>query len=124
MIYLSFSHLKSCYFMLLFSLIFIILIAVLKIILVYNRNPAVIKNILLFLFSLLGGLIFIMFTNLYNFGEYNFVLIICYIAIFNFADKRLKKLVDFFSLKLYYVYSIIFKWGKFYIAKRQASIQD
>lgn len=124
MIYLSFSHLKSCYYMLLFSLIFIVAITILKIIFIYYKSPLIVKNIYIFLFSLLGGFIFIIFTNLYNFGEYNFVLVVSYIALFYFANKRLKKLVDFFSSKVYHIYRILFKWGKFYIAKRRASIQD
>jgi len=124
MIFLSFTHLKSCYYMLIACLIFILIIQVLKTIFLFNKNPLLVKNVFTFIFTLIGGFIFIVFTNLFNFGEYNIVLIISYVLIFYFADKRLCKLVDFFSSKVYHIYNLIFKWGKFSIAKKFRSIQD
>lgn len=124
MIYSTFSQLKAVYMILLAGFICSVIIFLLKSILIYNYCNTFFKNILSFIFTLMLGLILILFVNLFNYGEYNIILILLYLIEINWIEKRLRKLLDFFSLKVYNYYKYIIKWEKYRIARKIKSIAD
>lgn len=124
MIFTSFNQLRAFYYTMLVGVIVFLCIAILQIIFQYNRANLIGKNIMLALFTLIGGISFIFLINIFNYGKYNIALIIVYLLEIVLINKVLKNLLDFFSSKVYYIYTKIFKWGKFLVARKLGSIED
>lgn len=124
MIFYSLTQLKSFGMTIFASIIFLLVIFLLKILFCYNFCNVVGKNIQLFLFTLTGGLIFLLVTNLYCYGEYSIFLLSTYLVVFFYLHKSLKKLLDFLSLKVYYIYIKLLKLEKNIIARKFGSIKD
>lgn len=124
MIFYSLSQLKSFNATIIASVVFVFTVFLLKVIFSYNCCNIVLKNIQLFIFSLLGGFIYLLSTNLFCFGEYNIFLLTTYLIVFIVTTKLLKNLLDFFSLKVYYIYIKIFKWERKQFARKFGSIKD
>ena len=124
MIFYTISQSKSMLAILVASMVFAFAVLFLKTIFVYNHCNVLIKNIQLFVLSIVGGLIFLLTTHLFCYGEYSFFLLICYVGSFFFITNWCKKLLDFFSSKIYYTYIKIFIWEKKRIARKFSSIKD
>ena len=124
MIFYSLTQLKSFGMTIFASIIFLLVIFLLKILFCYNFCNVIVKNVQLFLYTLIGGLIFLLVTNLYCYGEYSVFLLCIYLAIFFIITKLLKKLLDFLSLKVYYMYIKIIVLEKNKIARKFGSIKD
>ena len=124
MIYYSLSQLKSLTATILFAVVFVFVVFIFKVIFVYSFNNKVFKNIQIFVYTILGGTMFLVSTNLYCFGEYNIILLAIYLFIFFKLSRSLNKLLDFLSLKVYYIYITIIKLEKCRIARKFGSIKD
>lgn len=124
MIFISFGQLKAVYVTLIFGVAIFLLIFAVKILTQYNRQNLVMKNIFWGIFLLFYGAGFVILTNLFNFGRYNISLIIFYITEVVALDKTSCKLLDFFSAKVYSIYRILHKWGKYYFARKIKSLED
>ena len=124
MIYYSFSHLRSFYMLIFAGIIFSLVCSILKIVLIYNFSNKINKNIQLFFHTILGGLIYILFNNLFNYGEFIAVLLLTYISTFFILNKFTKKIVDFLSIKVYHCYIKLILKEKFYFARKIKSIED
>jgi len=124
MIFYSLSQLKSFGFTLIASVLFALIVLLLKVIFSYRYCNVFLKNIQLFVFTMLGGLIFLLNTNLFCYGEYSIFLLTAFLIVFFTITNLLKKLLDFLSLKVYYIYIKIFKWEKNQIARKFGSIKD
>lgn len=124
MIFSTFSQIKAFYMVILFACLAGLVVNILKIVLAHNHSNIVFKNIYLFFHTLIYGFAFTFATNLYNFGEFNVGLLGCFLLVGYLFHQITKKLVDFFSLKVYYIYIKIIKWEKNRIAKKLCSIED
>lgn len=124
MIFYSLSQFGSLFALVFASIVFALLFSVIKILFAYNFCNIIFKNIILFLTSILGGIIFILCVNIYCYGEFNFVFAIIYLLTFKTCVNLLKKIVDFLALKVYYIYKKIFRLGRNKIARKLCSIKD
>ena len=124
MIYSTFTQLKAVYMILLAGAGCSLLIFLLKSLFIYNYSSVVVKNIQSFIFSLVIGFWLILFINLFNYGEYNIILVMLYLIEINWINKRLRKLLDFFSSKVYNCYKHIIRWEKYRRAGKIKSITD
>lgn len=124
MIFVSFSQLKAVYATLIFGVAIFLLVFVIKILLQFNRQNLIYKNICWGVFLLFYGVSFVVIINMFNFGRYNISLMIFYIVEMFALDKTSQKLLDFFSAKVYSIYRIIFNWGKYYFARKIKSLED
>ena len=124
MIFYTLSQLKSFGATVLASVVFVLIVFLFKIIFAYNFCNIIVKNIQLFILTLLGGLIFLVTTNLFCYGEYSVFLLVSYLIVFFVITKLLKKLLDFLSLKVYYIYIKLIKWEKNQVARKFGSVQD
>lgn len=86
------------------------------------------KNIFNFIFKLITSLFFaiflIFFVNLYYFGTFSPVIILAFTIGYVWIGKTLRKLLDFFEIKVYYTYIFILKSIKHYLARKHESIKD
>lgn len=124
MIYSTFSQIKSLYIVLLFGLFVSASIYLFKIILVYNQSKTFFKNLQNIFFTSLAGIVLICAINLYNYGEYNIILMLCYLLEIYYLNFSLKKSLAFLSDKVYHIYIKILKKGRIKIARKFRSIQD
>ena len=124
MVFVSFNQLKAVYITLLVGGAVFLLVFVIKLLLQYNHNNLVFKNIQLGIFTLLYGATFVVIINLFNYGKYDIPLILFYLTAIYFATKSSQKLLDFLSKKVYAIYKKIYKWGKYYFARKVHSLED
>lgn len=124
MIFVSFNQLKAVYITLFAGITIFVFVSLLKIIFQFNRCNLILKNLQIGLFSLIYGVCFVAVINITNYGKYNLSLVLFYLTLILFATKSSTKLVDFLSSKVYSIYKKIFRWGKFYFARKIKSLED
>jgi len=124
MIYSTFGQLNALISTALVAVVAVFVISLIKIVFVYLKTNLFFKNIHKFCYTLIYGLLFIVVTNIFNFGEFNFGLLACFLLVVIALNKIVLKTVDFFSLKVYYIYIKLIKWEKYKIAKKFGSIKD
>ena len=90
MIFYSLSQLKSFGFTLIASVLFALIVLLLKVIFSYRYCNVFLKNIQLFVFTMLGGLIFLLNTNLFCYGEYSIFLLTAFLIVFFTITNLLK----------------------------------
>ena len=124
MIFYSLTQLNSLVATFIASLLFASLVILFKTIFVYNYCNKIVKNFLLFILTLFGGTIFLLTTHLFCYGEYSIFLLAVYLIFFFLVINWCKKLLDFFSSKVYHVYIKVLVWEKKTIARKFGSIKD
>lgn len=86
------------------------------------------KNIFNFIFRLICSIFFtiflIFFVNLYYFGIFSPATILAFTLGYIWIEKTLRKLLDFFEIKVYHIYIAILKSIKRYLARKNESIKD
>lgn len=124
MIFISFNQLRAVYSTLFVGVIAFFVVFVLKVFFQYNRANLVFKNLQFGLYIFFYSICFIVVLNLFNFGRYNIALLLFYFALILFMTKTSKKLLDFFSVRMYHIYSGLFRWGRLYFARKVKSLDD
>lgn len=124
MIFFSVNQLYSFCLVLFCGLIFGVFYSILGVFFIKNHQ----KNIADFIFKLFLSIIFTIFlifsVNIFYFGQFNPIIIASFCLGFMWSKKTLKKSLDFFEIKFYYVYIKLYKWVKFYFEQQRKSIDD
>lgn len=86
------------------------------------------KNIFNFIFKLIVSVFFsiflIFFVHLYYFGSFSPTIILAFALGYVWIDKTLRKLLDFFEIKVYHTYIFILRSIKHHLARKNESIKD
>lgn len=124
MIFPTLLQFKAVIFTVLVGLSLSIIIFLSKIVLLYTKSALIAKNLQLFFHTVIYGLGLLIVFHLFNYGELNIVLILFYVIEILTLNKMQKKMLDFFSSKVYSMYIKIFNWEKNNLARKIKSIED
>ena len=124
MIFFSVNQLYSFCLILFGGLIFGLFYSVLGVILIKNHQNDIFNFIFKFILSIVFSVFLIFSINIFYFGQFNPIIISVFFAGFLWCKKTLKKSLDFFEIKFYYIYIKLIKYIKFYFERKHESIKD
>ena len=124
MIFFSLNQLYSFCLVLLGGLIFGLIYSILGVILIKNHQKSILNFIFKFVLSIIFSIFLIISVNIFYFGQFNPIIIASFFIGFIWSKKTLKKSLDFFEIKFYYIYIKLLKWIKFYLERKHESIKD
>jgi len=124
MIFFSVNQLYSFCLVLFCGLIFGLFYSILGVFLLKNHQNKIFEFIFKFILSAIFSIFLIFSINIFYFGQFNPIIIASFFVGFWWSKKSLKKSLDFFEIKFYYVYINIYRWVRFYFEKRRQSISD
>ncbi len=124
MIFFSVNQLYSFCLVLFCGLIFGLVYSVLGVFFIKNHQNKIFEFIFKFILSIIFSIFLIFSVNIFYFGQFNIVIIASFFLGFWWSTKTLEKSLDFFEIKLYYVYIKFIRLIKFYFERKNESIKD
>ena len=124
MIFFSINQLYSFCLILFCGILCGLIYSIFCVFLIKNHQNKLINFIFKFVFSIFAGIFLIFSVNIFYFGQYNIVIIGAFFIGLLWSIKTLKYLLDFFEIKVYYIYNKSFKYIKFYFVRKHESIKD
>ena len=124
MIFFSTNQLYSFCLVLFCGIVYGLIYGILGVLMLKNHQNKVFNFIFKF-FSSIAFAIFLIFSiNIFYFGQFNPIIISSFFLGFFWIFKTLKKSLDFFEIKFYYICIKLQKWIKFYFERKNESIKD
>lgn len=124
MIFFSTNQLYSFCLILFYGILCGLIYSIFCVFLIKNHQNKLINFIFKFIFSIFVGVLLIFSINNFYFGQFNPIIILSFFIGFIWSIKTLKFLLDFFEIKVYYIYIKSFKYIKFYFVRKNESIKD
>ena len=124
MIFFSVNQLYSFCLVLFCGIIFGLFYNILGVLLIKNHQNNILNFIFKFVLSIIFSVFLIISINIFYFGQFNPIIIASFCIGFLWCKKTLKKSLDFFEIKFYYIYIKLIKWVKFYYEGKRKSIKD
>ena len=124
MIFFSVNQLYSFCLVLFCGIIWGLICSILGVILIKNHQNKLFDFIFKFILSCIFVIFLIFSVNIFYFGQFNLIIIASFFLGFWWSTKTLKKSLDFFEIKFYYVYIKLLKLIKFYFERKNESIKD
>ena len=124
MIFFSTNQLYSFCLILFYGILCGLIYCIFCVFLIKNHQNKLINFIFKFIFSIFVGVLLIFSINNFYFGQFNPIIILSFFIGFIWSIKTLKFLLDFFEIKVYYIYIKSFKYIKFYFVRKNESIKD
>ena len=124
MIFFSVNQLYSFCLVLFCGIIFGLFYIFLGVLLIKNHQNSIFDFIFKIFLSIICSIFLIFSINIFYFGQFNPVIITSFFIGFLWCKKTLKKSLDFFEIKFYYIYIKLIKLVKLYCERKHESIKD
>lgn len=124
MIFFSANQLYSFCLILFCGMICGLIYSIFCVFLTKSHQNKLIDFIFNFITSIFIGVLLIFSVIFFNSGQFNLVIIVAFFIGLMWSTKSLKFLLDFFEIKVYYIYIKLFKYLKFYFVRKNESIKD
>ena len=124
MIFFSINQLYSFCLILFYGMLCGLIYSIFCVFLIKNHQNKLINFIFNFWTTIFIGILLIFSVNIFYFGQFNFIIIVSFFTGFAWSVKSLRFLLDFFEIKVYYIYTKTFRYIKFYFERKHESIKD
>ena len=124
MIFFSVNQLYSFCLVMCCGLILGVFYSILGVFFVKNHQKYIAEFIFKLFLSVIFSIFLVFSVNIFYFGQFNVIIIASFCLGFAWSKKTLKKSLDFFEIKFYYIYIKLFRWVKFYFEQQHKSIND